>query len=641
MAKRRSSRKSSPPKAAAVPMPTRESAGPADRRNMIIVALVALLLRVLFFLMHRHNNPLFDQPIMDGLYHHEWALRIVSGDFWGDGVFFRAPLYPYFLALLYKMSGSSIAFALAVQNLIGTATAVLVYLLAREYLARRVALLAGLIAATYWPFLYFEGDLLIVSLILCLNTAALLLAVRAIRRSDARLAGVAGVLFGLSAIARPSVLIVIPFLPLAMKRPDTTWSYVARRALVLWAGVFVVVSPVLIRNFVVGRDFVPIASQGGVNFYIGNNPESDGRTAIVPGTRWDWWGGYEDAIRLAEESEGRPLKPSEVSNHYLRKGLAFVFGSPGQSMPLLARKLYLFWAGGERSNNKYIYFFWHQSGLGKVPLPGFWLIAPLGLAGAFFLWPRRRELAPLYIFVTAYMAGVVAFFVNARFRLPVVPILIIFGAYAVFYLIGSIRVRHRMMLPAALLVAACFVAVDLDFRTFRENKVHQDALSRYTLGNAFLKQGRPRAAMEEYEEALAIDRRYPTPGFRLVAPGVHYNLGRLYAANDECERAIPLLESFRGDDTQMFSASEILAGCYLAEGRFAEAYALYRKLLGAAPGHHGARNGLVQTAITHSRSLVRDGNPAAAIEVLQRALADLPGEPTLTRELEARSGSRP
>ena len=39
---------------------------------------------------------------------------------------------------------------------------------------------------------------------------------------------------------------------------------------------------VTLYNATAGGDLVLIASQGGVNFYIGNNERSDGRTAIVP-----------------------------------------------------------------------------------------------------------------------------------------------------------------------------------------------------------------------------------------------------------------------------------------------------------------------------------------------------------------------
>jgi len=134
-----------------------------------IIIAIAFIVRLVFFYLNRQNNPLFHYPIMDSLYHHEWAKEIVAGNFWGDEVFFRAPLYPYFLALLYKISSSSIGFALFCQHLLGCITAVLLYFLSREYFQRNISLLAGILAALYWPFIYFEGELLIVTLVLFLD----------------------------------------------------------------------------------------------------------------------------------------------------------------------------------------------------------------------------------------------------------------------------------------------------------------------------------------------------------------------------------------------------------------------------------------------------------------------------------------
>ena len=37
-----------------------------------------------------------------------------------------------------------------------------------------------------------------------------------------------------------------------------------------------------VRNYAVGDDFVPIASQGGLNFYLGNNASADGMAALAP-----------------------------------------------------------------------------------------------------------------------------------------------------------------------------------------------------------------------------------------------------------------------------------------------------------------------------------------------------------------------
>jgi len=508
------------PKAVKPPPPAEllalEQPSPLIRRELIdigIIFAIALGLRVVCFFLNRDNNPLFLYPIMDSLYHHEWAEKIVGGDFWGNEVFFRAPLYPYFLALLYKIGGTSIAFAVFCQHLLGSVTSVLLYFLARELFSRLVALLAGLLAAGYWPFLYFEGELLIVSLILMLNTACLWGLTKAMKTGDKRLFLAAGLILGLSAIARPSVLIFIVVLPLVLRygtgllaRSDAKPTWRLNLALML-AGTVLVIIPVLVRNYVIGRDFVPIASQGGVNFYIGNHHQSDGRTAIVPGTRPDWWGGYYDTISRAEKDEKRQLKPSEVSNHYFKRGFEFVFSSPWESLKLFSRKSYMFWAGGERSNNKYIYFFWDLSGMRKVPLAGFWLIAPLALLGGALQWRRRAQLAGLYLFVVSYMAGVILFFVNARFRLPVVPLLIIFAAYAVFYLYESYRLKNPGLIKTAAVLLLLGLAVNYDLFVFGENKTKKDSISHYSLGNAYLKMDLKERALSEYEKARQTNRR--------------------------------------------------------------------------------------------------------------------------------------
>jgi 4-amino-4-deoxy-L-arabinose transferase-like glycosyltransferase len=613
-----------------------------DTRNVILVAAAALSIRLVFYFLNKENNPLFYYPIMDGKYHYEWAQEILAGNFWGNEVFFRAPLYPYFLAFLYKISGSSIGFVILFQHLIGVATTTLVYLLSRRFFRARVALLSGMIAAFYWPFLYFEADLLIVTLVVFLDLLALLLLTLALqdrlaspdrtgirdRRVRRSLLFVgAGFVLGISAVARPSVLIFLPVLPvifyLSVPRSSRSthrngrWI---RQTLLVYAATAAVILPVGIRNFVVGRDIVPIASQGGINFYIGNNPQSDGRTAIVPGTRWDWWGGYEDAIRIAETDMGKKLKPSEVSNYYLRKGLDFVFTSPGESIPLLGKKLYLFWAGGERSNNKYIYFFWHQSGMGHVPLPGFWLVASLGLFGGVLLWRKGPGIRILHGFVLSYMIGVVAFFVNARFRLPVVPVLIVFASYGVFYLIDLWqRRRGSAAWKPLLLLAVCVLAVNYDFIHFQENKVDEDSLSHYTLGNAYLSRGDTENAIREYEEARDTYARYPRPGYLLVARNVDYNLGRLYWANDRCPEAVERLGTVGGSDQYAVLALELLADCYVKLEQFDNAIEAYRTILIGVPTHRKAIIGLV-------RAYRHGGYPERAEELLRSVISQTTGQ---------------
>ena len=196
-------------------------------------------------------------------------------------------------------------------------------------------------------------------------------------------------------------------------------------------------------NAIVGHDRVLISSQSGVNLYIGNNERSDGSSAIVPGTRPDWWGGYYDSIALAEADMGRALKPSEVSAWYTRKSFAFWRDHPSQAMALLGFKLRLFWTDWELGNNHDERFFALEFGpvLRWLPI-GFGWLAPFGLLGFLLATRRVRSLFPLWIFLPVYTVSVVAYFVCARFRVPVLPVLMIFAAYAAVHLVDALRARR-------------------------------------------------------------------------------------------------------------------------------------------------------------------------------------------------------
>ena len=574
----------------------RPTGGSGERLRIAVVFGSALILRLASFLANRAaGNPLHEVPVMDALYHDLWARDILAGNWIGDEIYFRAPLYPYLLALVYRL-GAGITGAILVQHVLGALSTVLVYLLARRSFAPRVALVAGLLAAAYWPFLHFEGDLLIVTLVVFLDILALLLLTVALQggRRLPLLAG--GFVLGLSAITRPSILIFLPCLPIFLRaaerrrRAAQTSSAGAGRSWIThsalcWLAALVPIAPVLARNWAVGHDFVPIASQGGVNFWIGNNPDSDGVTAIVPGTRGDWMGGFEDALHLAEREAGRPLEPSGVSRHYFRKGLEFVFGSPAESLPLFLRKLRLFWGGAERSNNKNIYFFWEEFDLGRWPLPlvGFGLIGPLGLVGLVLLARRDPELGLLACFVLSYMLGVVAFFVNARFRLPVVPALIVFAAGGAFELGRRVARRRSGAWKELALALGAFALVNADFARFRTRSEGVDAISLVTVGNAYKDAGRPREAIAALEQALELNRGYRTAAFVEVSDRVLFTLGRLYWGEGQEKKALSLMERGDRDEPRRVQDKMFLAACYGREGRRADAVRTYEEVLRLSP----------------------------------------------------------
>jgi tetratricopeptide (TPR) repeat protein len=188
-----------------------------------------------------------------------------------------------------------------------------------------------------------------------------------------------------------------------------------------------------------------IASQGGVNFYIGNNPESDGRTAIVPGTRDTWWGGYEDQTNIAKRGLGNlNATPSEISGYWYKQGLDFIVNNPSGFLRLTLRKLYLFWNAHEIGNNRGIRFVTRYSLIFTYFTFKFWLICPLAFAGIFLSLRRKLKVSLLLIFIFSYMTSIVMFFVCSRYRMPVVPFLIIFASYTLHEWLKTIVDDHSL-----------------------------------------------------------------------------------------------------------------------------------------------------------------------------------------------------
>ncbi len=494
--------------------------GDRDKEKIIVLGIFVLAYALRFiYMLQMQSSPHFFSPTMDPLFHDTWAQNIADGNWIGSKVFFRAPFYAYFLAVVYKIFGHSYIIPRLIQHLVGSFSCVLIYLLARRLFDRKVAVVAGLIAATYGMLLYFEGELLLDSLLVFFDLLLILLLLRA--RDVPKLSRwfVCGLVLGLSAVTRPNILFFIPFVWLWMYwvfKNTKSFKKIAIYAAWFLLGSILVICPVALRNLLAGGDPVLIASQGGINFYIGNNENADGLSAIFYHEHWE----YRDFQLAAEKETGRGLRPSQVSNFYYRKGLDFFLQRPSQALKLLVKKLYLFWSRFEISNNQDIYFYRRYSSLIRILPLGFWFIGPLGLTGMILsFWSVRRNkksraeevadkrikiLLPFF-FVFSYMITVVMFFVPARFRLPVIPFLIVFCSFTLVWLVrrflkkdvASVKIFLLLVIP--LIFLSNSNAYHLGMGSFSLAQAH------FGLGNVYLKKGQLDLALAEFDSTLALN----------------------------------------------------------------------------------------------------------------------------------------
>ncbi len=631
--------------------PTRFAPPHADRLSndaplLIVIMLCAFAVR-LIYIMELRNSPTFEHPIMDELYYDEWAQAIAEGETFIEGPYYRAPLYAAFLGAVYKVFGHSYLAPRVIQAVIGSLSCGLLFLIGRSVFGRAIGGVAGFVAAGYWMLIYFDGELLVPSLIVFLDLLLVYLLLRSARAAGKGQVGCTkirpttfpakrayafvGVVLGLSAVARPNVLLFAPAIVIWLAfthraQPRRALAYVTLVA----AGCLLVILPITVRNYVVGKDIVLISSQGGVNFYIGNNPQANGRTVILPGTPGDLWGTYYASIERAEQALGGSLKPSEVSRYYLSEALDFIRRQPGKFVALACLKISLFWSWGEISNNKDIYF-WseHFTPLVKWLPVGFRVVGPLGILGLVLCRRRRVELFPLWGFVLVYMVSMLLFFCTARFRMPILPPLILLAVYATFQGVSAVRQarwRDVVGMLAVLVPAALFVSVTRGAGTFRN-----DANSYVILGNVYHQQGELDLAAANYRKALEITPGYLTP---------HYRLGMILAKAERLPEAIAELRLALAARPVMALGETIatvasvqynLANTLVSSGAYIEAIEHYQACIKLDPSGMGGRApfnlGLLLTRLGRNPEAI---DPfAQAVGLLRDALRTDPDDPEL------------
>lgn len=529
------------------------------------ISVFALVVRALY-LQQAASAPLFEHMIVDARQYTAWAHRIAQGDWLGSEVFYQAPLYPYCMALIECVAGPGPAPIRAAQCLLGAVSCGFLYLAGRNLLSHRIGAVAGVLLALYPPAIFFDSIVQKASLGGLLTVLVIWLVARV--RDDARWSRVfaLGAVQGLLMLTREETLLLVPILLAFIvwtSRSEPTRTRVLVPAALL-AGLALTLAPVALRNRAVGGEFALTTSQAGTNFYIGNNRAATGIYAPLRPGRSNTQFEREDAVELAEIAEGRTLTPSEVSSHWFGESWRWIRAEPLAWLRLLGRKALLTLNAYEVADGEDIDYYREYSTLLDVLSRVLHLgtIMPLAAAGIVLLGARRRELAIVLALAATLFAGVVLFYVMARYRYPIVPFALVFAAVALVE--GPALVRAgawRRLLPAigALVPVAIAANWTVAHRPTALAAAHHNAAA------ALMTAGRAQEAEAEYRRALELNPRVPE---------TWSNLGLLLQQNGRLAQAIPNLRKaveLRPDDARFVQR---LGTALLEAGDFAAAETL-------------------------------------------------------------------
>lgn len=541
-----------------------DSSGFAAWKGPCLVFLLAFAVRLLCYL-ELHSSALLAMLLGDAAGYDRWARRIAGGDWWGSDVFYQAPLYPYFLAVLYAPFGHHVWLVRLVQMLFGAASCALLFDAGRRLFGPRVGATAALVLALYPPAIFFDLLLQKSSLDLLFICLLIWLVARMADRPRWTCAALAGACLGGFALTRENALALVPvFVVWAALTggPRATQRLKATGVLVL--AFAIVVLPVGLRNQQIGGRFLLTTSQMGPNFYIGNNANADGFYQPLRKWRAEMQFEQHDARQLAEDALGRSLSPAEVSRYWMAGAWGFIREQPAAWLKLMGRKLLLVWSAHETTDTESLEAYRQHSWVLHVLglFLHFGVLAPLAVWGVAATWARRRTLWPLYAVALTISLSVALFFVFARYRYPLVPVVALFAAAGVFDVAARIREAGWTSLAApAILVAVTAIPVNwpafaqpnaiaitytnvagalLDAdrvddavqwfaRALRERPDLPE--TRWGFGNALIKQGDFAAAEAHYRKALAVH-----PDLSEVRAGLALTLSQQGRAAESAEQ---------------------------------------------------------------------------------------------------------
>jgi 4-amino-4-deoxy-L-arabinose transferase-like glycosyltransferase len=525
-------------------------------RADLTVVLVALLVRVVV-LITGSDAPTFNYPVVDAATYDQAARALATGEGLDWRFFWQPFLYPVSLAGIYLVSGGSILAAKIIQLLAGVATCWFVLRIARRHLGIGTGLLAGMFCALHGPMIFFEGELLATGW--ATFWAVFLLDRLTDPRPESRYWMVTGALGALAVLTRPT------FLPaILVGAALVAWRERAWRKAAIGAVVFAtLVAPVAILGSSVASHPSILPASGAMNLYLGNHPEPCETLTVRPGEAWK-----ELTARAKPAGAGDLVANRKFFSEAL---VANLTGDPVAVARGVGRKSLQVISTRELPRNVDPYGQREWSPVLAVlmfKVDGFGfpmgLLLPLAVVGA---WSTRRKLPPAFFaFIGVYLLAVIAVFVSARYRMPMVPAVAILAAGGLVALVQAFRegaARGGAIMLAVVLAMGLLGSAP---GPFCEEEVDYRAETLYAVGYAQHNAGELDAAAFNYGQALEQRPEYvellnqyallrsqqgrATEAIDLwtravrVEPGdltVRLNLGRAYA---KLERHLEAFENF-------------------------------------------------------------------------------------------------
>jgi 4-amino-4-deoxy-L-arabinose transferase-like glycosyltransferase len=508
---------------------------------LILVLLVAY--RIGYHASYLGEIPFAHATFSDGAVYEQAARDILEHPPLGREPFYLQGAYSYLLALGMTIRAWP-SFGLLVQLLMAFATLALFHRSAVRLWGRTPGLLSSIALLAHPGLAFYENKYLSAELGITCNVLVLASFV-ALLGTDRRrwlLALGLGVASGLAILARPNMILALPFslLAIATLVEGDGWRARARAAAwpcaALLLGTALSLAPMAARNLAVtGHPDISPIHGGGTSFFIGNNPQARGvwndagLLSAQLGTEADE---LAKALEIDPELDDRD-RARAIGDALYARSFEWIRAHPGAWAKLELRKLWLT-IGDQQLTQDYDWLgerellpWAHRIGV------SFSMLLALGLLGAGAVLgdrlqactpggrvsePRARRALAWFALgqLLAPLAANLLFFTSAQHRLPLVVPLALFAGPGLLATIVTIRAglparkasaEPGARLPLALLIVAALILLQGPWPRSRQAQPHP--IHYYNLAMVQDSIGEPLAALASLDRAIELRPEHP------------------------------------------------------------------------------------------------------------------------------------
>lgn len=400
------------------------------KKPIVLILFLALAIRLIYVFSFSNQLPqtydgrVFDDFAMNIIEKKQFCLSPDNPEWQAfykvkGSLSWRPPLYPFFLASIYKIFGHSFMAVRIIEAFIGTFTVLLVYIIGLRFFNKTSALIASFIIATYPSFIQFTGNFMRATLFTFLITC---LAYYIMKISHKKLTAywayiLIGILLGAITLLQPTILLFVPFFLIALW---FNYKKIAFKVFTIsFASMLLIVLPWTIRNYKVHHKFVLITTSGGAALLQGNNLNSTAGPA--PKTRDKDKPSWPD-LSLEQRNLLETLNESDLNKQYYKWGLMYIRENPLRTLKEALKKGLSFWFDSYGSYKT-------PYGFTVRVFDAFLLI--FGFLGIFYSLRAWRKYLMAYFLILSFTLVPMIFLVVVRYRFPIIPLLSLFAAYGV------------------------------------------------------------------------------------------------------------------------------------------------------------------------------------------------------------------